>query len=311
MTERGLYMKFRRLLSLILATSLMVCCLIGCGTNEQPGGLVDGSIETANMDLANDGVDENTLSIVATIFPEYDWVREIMGDKFATADVTMLVDNGVDMHSFQPSAKDILKMGTCDLFIYVGGESDAWVNDTLKGAVNKNMKVVSLLDVLGDFAKEEEIVEGMEEADKEVNGEDELEYDEHVWLSLKNTQILCAAIAEAIEELDPDNADVYRANVKAYNERLVALDNEYKSVVDNADNKTLLFGDRFPFRYLVDDYGLSYYAAFAGCSAETEASFETITFLSSKVDELGLFTICTLEETDHKIAETIKNRTRI
>ena len=232
-------------------------------------------------------------------------MREILGDKADHAEVTMLLDNGVDLHSYQPTADDIIKISDCDLFIYVGGESDGWVEDALKEATNKDMQVINLLDVLGEQVKEEEVVEGMEAEEEESEDEDEPEYDEHVWLSLKNAETLCNAITDALEEIDPANKDAYAANAASYLEKLAALDGEYQTVVDNAARKTVLFGDRFPFRYLVDDYGLSYYAAFAGCSAETEASFETISFLAGKVDELGLPCVLTIEGTQHKIAETI------
>ena len=163
--------------------------------------------------------------------------------------------------------------------------------------------------MLGEQVKEEEVVEGMEAEEEESEDEDEPEYDEHVWLSLKNAETLCNAITDALETIDPANKDVYAANAAAYLEKLTALDSEYQSMVDNAARKTVLFGDRFPFRYLVDDYGLNYYAAFVGCSAETEASFETISFLSGKVDELGLPCVLTIEGAQHKIAETIVQNT--
>ena len=237
-------------------------------------------------------------------------MREILGDKADHAEVTMLLDNGVDLHSYQPTADDIIKISDCDLFLYVGGESDGWVEDALKEAINQNMKVINLLDVLGEQVKEEEVVEGMEgEEDEESEDEDEPEYDEHVWLSVKNAGTLCNAIADALEEIDPANKDAYATNAASYLEKLAALDGEYQTVVDNAARKTVLFGDRFPFRYLTDDYGLSYYAAFAGCSAETEASFETISFLAGKVDELRLPCVLTIDGAQHKIAETIVQNT--
>lgn len=195
------------------------------------------------------------------------------------------------------------------MFIYVGGESDGWVEDALKEATNKEMQVINLLDVLGEQVKEEEVVEGMEAEEEEFEDENEPEYDEHVWLSLKNAETLCNAITDALEEIDPANKDAYATNAASYLEKLAALDGEYQTVVDNAARKTVLFGDRFPFRYLVDDYGLSYYAAFAGCSAETEASFETISFLAGKVDELRLPCVLTIEGAQHKIAETIVQNT--
>ena len=265
--------------------------------------------------------DAKRLSVVTTIFPEYDWVRQILGDKFSDADVTMLLDNGVDLHSYQPTVDDMVKIANCDLFIYVGGESDGWVEDALKNAVNKDMKVINLLEVLGDSVKEEETVEGMQEVEhdhedadehedaEEHEHEEKAEYDEHVWLSLRNAETLCEAISDALQQIASDNKDAYAANTAAYVERLAALDTDYQAAVDAATYQTVLFGDRFPFRYLADDYGLSYYAAFAGCSAETEASFETITFLAGKMDELNLPCVLTIEGAQHRIAQTIVENT--
>ena len=286
----------KKIISVLLAVLMLAGILSGCG--KQPSGK------------------NEKLSIVTTIFPEYDWVMNILGDKATDADVTMLLDKGVDLHSFQPTADDIIKISRCDLFIYVGGESDEWVEDALKEATNKEMVVIDLFDVLGDAVKEEEVKEGMEaeehdhdhedEHDEEEHDhEEEAEYDEHVWLSLKNAAVLVSAIRDALVSLDAENAENYTVNASAYIEKLNALDADYQAVVDAAAVKTVLFGDRFPFRYLVDDYGLDYYAAFVGCSAESEASFETIAFLANKVDELGLSAVLTLEGTNHKIAETI------
>ena len=266
----------------------------------------------SSVDTVNAGSTDDSIQIVTTIFPEYDWVMSVLGDNPAGAEVTMLLDNGVDLHSYQPTAEDIMKISTCDLFIYVGGESDEWVEDALLEATNEDMIVINLLDVLGDSVKVEEVVEGMEgeeEEEAEEEGEEEVEYDEHVWLSLRNASVLVDSIASALETIDEANANTYRSNAAAYMEALNALDIEYTQVVENASVDTVLFGDRFPFRYLTDDYGLTYYAAFVGCSAETEASFETITFLAGKVDELGLTTVLTIEGDDHSIAETIVQNT--
>lgn len=291
--------KLKRIFAVFFSLLLAAGILGGCGKAE--------SSSISAPSASQSGI--KPLKIVTTIFPEYDWVREILGDKADHAEVTMLLDNGVDLHSYQPTADDIIKISDCDLFIYVGGESDGWVEDALKEATNKEMQVINLLDVLGEQVKEEEVVEGMEAEEEESEDEDEPEYDEHVWLSLKNAETLCNAITDALETIDPANKDAYAANAASYLEKLAALDGEYQTVVDNAARKTVLFGDRFPFRYLVDDYGLSYYAAFAGCSAETEASFETISFLAGKVDELGLPCVLTIEDAQHKIAETIVQNT--
>ena len=458
----------KRIIPLCLALIMTVGLLAGCGKQNE---------QTAS--------DKTKLRVVTTIFPEYDWVRAILGDKADNAEITMLLDNGVDLHSYQPTADDIVRISDCDLFVYVGGESDGWVENALKNAANRNMKVINLLEVLGDSVKTEETVEGMQEDDhghshdkqltednirdrtlsdfagawkslhpyllngdldkfcqhradededssttkdtylekfkaswqcdaekisingntitftyadgKTVSAEytyagyqpkrndegtirsvryqfettsadapkyvqfndhghepgeaehfhiyfgndgfdalmsgktnpffvkdalsaedilDELmghdhgeEKDEHVWLSLKNAQALCVTIADALCAIDPDNKNTYIANAAAYRDKLAALDADYKAAVDGAAHKTVLFGDRFPFRYLVDDYGLRYYAAFAGCSAESEASFETISFLAGKVDELNLPCVLTIEGKNHKLAETIVQST--
>lgn len=466
----------KKMIPLFLVLTMAVGLLAGCGKKN--------AAEKGESD-------SNKLSVVTTIFPEYDWVKEILGEKADNAEVTMLLSNGVDLHSYQPTADDIVKISDCDLFVYVGGESDKWVDDALKEATNKDMKVIDLLEMLGDSVKTEESVEGMQETEhahdhsKEVStfedhevqdrslsdwagswqsaypfaldgtlddaftamaeegemtadeyktyyqngyktditnidiagdhiaftyedgkkvgsdykyigyyiqnwstgtkaamyrfeavdrtsgapiyiefndhmiesaapehfhirmsnesfdaivdpekswptffpadmtGEDlcehmeghghdhdhEEEADEHVWLSLKNAKTLVRAISDALQELDPDNKDTYAANTSAYIEKLSALDGAYQSAVDGAARKTVLFGDRFPFRYLVDDYGLRYYAAFAGCSAESEASFETVSFLAKKVDELKLPCVLTIEGKNHKIAETIVENT--
>ena len=297
----------KKITALLFALLMLVGVLAGCGKQ--------------NNDNKTDEADK--LSIVTTIFPEYDWVKEILGDKADNAEITMLLDNGIDLHSYQPTADDIVKISDCDLFIYVGGESDGWVDDALKNATNKDMKVINLLEVLGDSVKEEETVEGMQEEEhdhdhedadehddaEEHDHEEEAEYDEHVWLSLRNAETLCDAISGALQQIDPDNKDAYAANTSAYIKKLSALDADYQAAVDAATYKTVLFGDRFPFRYMVDDYGLSYYAAFVGCSAETEASFETISFLAGKVDELKLPCVLTIEGAQHKIAETIVENT--
>ncbi len=457
----------KRYISILLIAIMAVISLTACGQS---------SVKTT---------DNGKVKIVTTIFPEYDWVKEIAGDNVSDMELTMLLDNGVDLHNYQPTASDILKVSNCDLFIYVGGESDAWVEDALKQAVNKNMKVINLLDVLKDTVKTEEAMPGMQAeedhnhgythfADSDVrdrslsdwagdwqsvypyleegsldevmerkaesgdktaeeykayyetgyktdvsqitiddtdnticfvkNGiaskavyeykgyqiydyasgnrgvryffeavdgssdapkyvqfsdhginpgkaehfhiyagndgfdalseemdnwstyypadmnakqiaddmleHEEKEYDEHVWLSLKNAKVLCQKIADELGEIDSKNKDVYEANVAAYISRLDSLDLQYQETVKNASQKTLLFGDKFPFRYLVDDYGLSYYAAFAGCSAESEASFETVLFLAQKVDELKLNNVMTIEKSDQKIAKTIIQNTK-
>lgn len=321
--------KFRQLF-LTAATVGVACLLAGCGENS-------------------DSSDSQKLQVVATIFPEYDWVREILGDQADNVDLTLLLGNGTDMHSFQPTMADILKVSTCDVFIYVGGESDSWVADVLKGAGNPDRKAINLMEVLGDQVKEEEVVEGMQDEDGHTHVEadaadahdsdadsdkertesevtedsshdseghshdegtdDDLEYDEHVWLSLKNASLFCDTIASTLADADPEHAQLYQQNAAAYEEKLAALDQDYQTTVDGSQSKTLLFADRFPFRYLTDDYNLTYYAAFTGCSAETDASFETITFLAGKLDELKLPVVLTIENSDQKVAKAVIENT--
>ena len=276
-------------------------------------GILSISIPLAGVRTAEAGTTEDSgkkLKIVTTIFHEYDWKRGVLGDREAVVDLTMLLDNGTDLHRFQPAVKDIMKVSSCDLLIYVGGESDQWIEDALESAQNKDMKTINLMEVLGDTIKEEENVEGMQESGHGHEDEDEKEYDEHVWTSLRNASVICGIIAETLEEMDPENKDVYASNAAAYQEKLSNLDTEYQNTVDSAKQNTLLFADRFAFRYLVDDYGLNYYAAFSGCSAESEASFKTVTFLAEKLDELGLKTVLTIEKSDDRIAQTVIENTK-
>ena len=278
----------KKTVSLFLTVLLLAACLAGCGGAGSPSG------------------GEHAPHIVVTVFPLYDWILRILGEDPAGARVTLLLDNGVDLHSFQPTAKDILAVSTCDVFVCVGGESDKWAEDVLKEASNKDMIVLRLLPALGDLAREEELAEGMQpEDDRDPAEEEGPEYDEHIWLSLRNAAFLTGVLAEALGKADPEHADLYAANAAAYEEELLSLDAEYAAAVDTAEFDTLLFADRFPFLYLTEDYGIGYYAAFLGCSAETEASFETIAFLAGKVDELGLPAVLTIEGTDHRIAETV------
>lgn len=267
----------KKLLSLLLAAALSICLLSGCSAPP---------------------VEDGRLSIVTTIFPEYDWTAALTAGSDATR-LHLLMDKGVDPHSFQPSARDLVTVAGCDLFIYVGGESDAWVADALQEAVNPNMIVIRLLDVIGQSALQETAIPGMEgEAEPD-------ELDEHIWLSLRNAERCCQAITQALMQLNPTDTALYQQNQKSYCASLTALDQEYQTTVEQAPYHTLLFGDRFPFRYLTADYNLEAYAAFPGCSSETDASFSTIAYLAQQVERLSLPAILTLDQGDPRIAETI------
>ena len=289
----------KRLLLVIIAVLLIAGLLSACGSGEPSGS------DAQNIDKKE---------IVVTIFPIYDWTMQVLADSGSQAEVSLLLDNGVDMHSYQPSVEDIRKIQTSDLFIYVGGESDEWVDEILQQAENPDMKVLNLLDILGDSLKEEEHIEGMQqvrgEQEEESEEEEEPEYDEHVWLSLKNAQILCGAIADELKDLNPEHAADYQSNLESYCEQLKTLDEQYKQMAEQAAFHTLVFADRFPFLYLLKDYDIEYFAAFAGCAAEAEASFETIIFLIDKINELSLPAVMTIDGSDQRLAETVAATTQ-
>ncbi|MGM9604949.1 MAG: metal ABC transporter substrate-binding protein [Faecousia sp.] len=243
-------------------------------------------------------VPEKNLTIVTAIFPEYDWVRQLIGpDSHIT--LRLLVDDGVDPHSFQPTVEDMVTVSGCDLLIFGGGESDEWLADALKSSANPNMRVLELMDLLGDAAHTAEVVEGMQVREAED------ETDEHIWLSLRNAALFCSAITEELCLLDPEHADTFRANLGTYLEKLRALDEAYQQTVQSSAKDTILVCDRFPFRYLTEDYGLHYYAAFPGCSAESGASFETVVFLADRVKELELNAVLVTEGSDGRLARTV------
>ena len=242
-------------------------------------------------------------TIICTIYPQYDWIMNIVGDKTDIFDISYLTQKGMDLHNYQPNIQDIAKLTECDLFVFVGGESDKWVQKAVSQAKNKSLKAFNMMEILGDKVREEEIVEGMEHNHEGDEDENEAEYDEHIWLSLKNAKIIVEKLCQQIAELDSANSKFYKSNAQSYIAKLDKLDKEYAQTVSSSKNKTILFGDRFPFRYLADDYGINYFAAFVGCSADTEASFETIAFLAKKVDELNLSTILTIEKSDKKVSD--------
>ena len=276
----------KRITALALCGALSACALAGCGESSSPKN--------------------SQLSVVCTIFPEYDWVRQILGSHADDAQITYLLDSGADLHNYQPTAADMVKITTCDLFIYAGGESDDWVEDALSEAENEQIRSLSLLEAVGSAAKKEELIEGMEPEEEEEEDEEEgPEYDEHVWLSLRNAQVLCSAITDQLCQIKPELETDLRQNCESYNAQLDELDGKLSLLFGDHPDTALIFGDRFPFRYFVDDYGVDYYAAFVGCSAETEASFETVTFLADKLAQLDPCVIFTIEGSDHNIAETV------
>lgn len=251
----------------------------------------------------NENGNDNKINIVCTTFPQYDWVREIIGES-EEFQLTLLVDKGTDFHSYQPTVEDITKISSSDVFIYVGGESDEWVDDVISQAVNKDIIAINMMDVIKSDLKEED--HDHEHGDLNPQA---VEYDEHIWLSLKNAVNITEYIKDKLVSLDPDNSKNYKENADYYIKKLKELDIEYKEIVETSSKNTLVFGDRFPFKYMAEDYGLNYYAAFSGCSAESEASFEKIVELAEKIDEYGLTKVMIIETSDGDLAETIIENT--
>ena len=323
--------KMKKLLGIILLSTMVI--LSGCNGNTQ---------------------NDDEISIVAASFHEYDWAREILGEKAEDVNLTLLIDNGVDLHSYEPSVEDIALISSADIFIHNGGASDNWVDDVFEQESSSEVKELNIMEMLGDAVKDEVLVEGMEhgnhghdhdddaecceehdhdhdaeceehdhdhdaeceehdhdhDAECEDHDHDEHEgghSDEHIWLSLKNAVIACEILTEEISNLDPDNKSVYEKNAEAYINSLKELDGEYESMVSEASRDTVIFADRFPFLYMMNDYDIEYYAAFAGCSAETEASFETVAFLSEKADELDVNYVLILENGLEEMAQTVIN----
>ena len=275
----------------LLAATLL---LVACGTKSETEGVA------------------KKISVVVVTYPQYDWLKNVLGGRADAVDLKLLIKNGADLHSYQPSAADIATIAKADMVVYVGGESDEWIEKALAATPKEGRIALNLMEALGDRVKEEEVVEGMQteeehhhEHEEHHEHAEEVENDEHIWLSLKNAEMLVKALAESIAKLDTAYAAEYHMNAALYIAKISALDAQYRATMENATLKTILFGDRFPFRYLVDDYGIKYYAAFVGCSAESEASFETITFLAGKMDSLALPAIFTIDGSDGKIAHAI------
>ncbi|WP_313133192.1 metal ABC transporter substrate-binding protein [Anaerocolumna sp.] len=301
----------KRFISLIFMALLVAVPLAGCSRSSK---------SYTNNKLVDNG---EKISVVSTIFPSYDFTREVAGDK---ADVTMLLPPGSESHSFEPTPQDIIKIQNCDIFLYVGGESDQWVNEVLESMDTSKMKIITLMDCVQ--VVEEEVVEGMEEeehtddheteeehADGEEkehahdHGEEEPEYDEHVWTSPKNAKRIVQIISDALCDTDTANAAFYQTNTEDYLTKLDELDSKFQDAVDNNKRKTIVFGDRFPFRYFADAYGLKYFAAFPGCSTETEASAATVKFLIDKINTEKIPVVFHIELSNEKMADTISEAT--
>ena len=239
--------------------------------------------------------DPNKLSIVATIFPQFDFARQISGDK---AEVTMLIPPGAESHSFEPTVSDITSISECDIFIYTGGESDTWIDSLLKNANNPQMSVISLVDCV--------------DLSEEHNHNEEHNHshvDEHVWTSPVNAVKICETICSELQKKDTANSEYYKQNLENYKAELISLDAKFRSVVKIAKHDTFVFADRFPLTHFAHEYGLNHYAAFSGCSEDTEPSANTVATLVDKVREENLSAVLKIELSSDSIAQTIKNET--
>ena len=252
------------------------------------------------------GESEDKISIVTTVFPEYDWTRQILGEKRNDVELILLTENGTDLHSYQPSVTDMAKITTCDLLIYTGGTSAAWIDEALALYPSETRKTSKLTELLSENAL---LFEQSEHHNNAEHHHDNEEYDEHVWLSLRLAVSFCDAICDRLSKLMPENEQVYRENCEAYTLQLKALDRAYTDAVEASSLDAVLFADRFPFSYLFHDYSLTCYAAFPGCSSETEASFKTISFLAESMDALSIPAVIVLENSDNTLAQTVINTT--
>lgn len=305
----------KRLFLLLLAALLLLLGATACDSGSAAQQQRESSPAVQESPTAGQGersaresAGVRPLRVVTTIFPPYDFVREIAGDD---VELTMLLPPGSESHSYEPTPQDIIAIQECDLFLYGGGESDRWVERLLSAAQGGGFTALPMMDMV-ETVVEEELVAGMQDdghghayEDEAENHQDEAEYDEHIWTAPANAMAIVRAITEALCGLDPDNEALFRRNAEAYLERLADLDSRYAAMVESAARTTVVFGDRFPFRYLADAYGLEYFAAFPGCSTETEASAATIAFLTDKVAGEQIPVVFTIELSNGKIADVI------
>ena len=274
----------KRLLTLFLTFALCLS-LTACG----------GGYERA---------DDGKITIVAAIFPEYDWLRNLTAGS-DRVELKLLIDKGVDLHSYQPNVNDIVTISNCDVFVYSGGASDVWVEDVIETAMNPKLIALDLMECLELHRELCDDGHDHDHAHEEEHEEHEHTADEHIWLSLVNAGHLCEELTELLCELDMDNEQLYRSNLAAYSKKINALDERYYAALSETNHETILFADRFPFAYLMEDYDLHYHAAYEGCSAETEVSFDTFTYLSETLRGLNLPGVVVIDDSDHRIADTV------
>ncbi|MEE1282013.1 MAG: metal ABC transporter substrate-binding protein [Acutalibacteraceae bacterium] len=266
---------------LFLVFLLLVITFTGCTSSEK--------------------TDNGKINIVSTIFPQYDFAREIVGDR---ANLKMLIQPGGESHTYEPTPQDIISIQEADVFLYIGGKNDAWVDDILKSIDTTEIQIVKLIDCV-----ELTCVGETEEHNHSHSDEHSNEFDEHIWTSPMNAKKMVEAISKAICNADPENSDYYNDNTAEYCVKLVDLDTKIRNVVSNAKRTELIFGDRFPLIYFTKEYGLIYHSAFPGCSSETEPSASTIALLSDKVEQKDIPVILKIELSNSTVADTIASET--
>lgn len=286
----------KKIITITMSIILSLALFTGCSKNS-----------TKDDNRISDKNNSDKKKVITTIFPQYDFTRQIVGER---AEVSMLLPPGAESHSYELTPQDIIKIQEADLFIYVGGGSDSWVDEILESMGEKAPKTLKLIDCVD--VVEEQMVEGMEEGHEHEgheHGEHDVEYDEHVWTSPKNAVKIVDKINHTMAEIDHKNELIYEENSKKYKNDLIDLDKSFREVIDSAKHKTIVVGDRFPFRYLVDEYKISYHAAFPGCSSNSEPSAATIAFLTDKVKSENIPAVLYIEFSNHKVADAIAEST--
>ena len=278
-------MKISTRITAFLTAAAAALCLCSCSTENN-----------------SDTEDNGKLRIISTVFPPYDLAKQIVGEN---AEISILLPPGSESHTYEPSAKEILEIQNCDIFLYIGGENEQWAEKLISANNSKGVKTVKLIDCVNKL-EETDIQEDEEE---EHHEEHEHETDEHIWTSPKNEQLMLSAVYDAICEVDPDNKEVYTKNKDSYNKQLTELDKEYEEAISGAKNKTIILADKFPFRYLANEYGLTFYAAFSSCSDESEPSAAAMISLISTIKERNIPVVYYLEFSSTKVADTLCSET--
>ncbi len=269
------------------------------------------SLTLAGCGRRADTTDNGKLNVVCTLFPYYDFVRQIGGDAVSAQ---LLVPAGRETHSFEPTPLDVIAMSRADVFIWNGGESELWVEDVLDAAGEDIPYRLAMMEQVETYR--EEYAEGMQgghdhDHDDHLHDghEEDIEYDEHIWTSPVNAMALCRAICGTLCQADPDNADGYRARLENYLLELQALDETFRDIVDGTARRLVVFGDRFPLLYFCREYGLDYRAAFHGCAGDTEPSLSTLKYLIDLVDGQDIPVVYTIELSSQKVAQAIAETT--